>query len=87
MLGENLKRHSHMPDVADPAMRDWRRIFGQNVRRIRKPKGLTQEQLAFDAEIDLTYMCRHLCVRKSVRDAPPPAAEPDDRKCRRDRRR
>jgi transcriptional regulator with XRE-family HTH domain len=37
-------------------MRDWRAIFGRNVRRTRQQKGLTQEQLAFEAEIDLTYM-------------------------------
>jgi transcriptional regulator with XRE-family HTH domain len=37
-------------------MRDWRAIVGKNVRRLRQQKGLTQEQLAFDAEIDLTYV-------------------------------
>jgi transcriptional regulator with XRE-family HTH domain len=37
-------------------MRDWRAIFGKNVRRVRQQKGLTQEKLAFDAEIDLTYV-------------------------------
>ena len=37
-------------------MRDWRTIFGRNVRRIRQQKGLTQEKLAFEAEIDLTYV-------------------------------
>ena len=37
-------------------MRDWQAIFGRNVRRARQQKGLTQEQLAFEAEIDLTYM-------------------------------
>jgi transcriptional regulator with XRE-family HTH domain len=36
-------------------MRDWRAILGKNVRRLLQRK-LTQEQLAFDAEIDLTYM-------------------------------
>lgn len=36
-------------------MQDWRKIFGANVRRLRKARGLTQEQLAFEAEIDLTY--------------------------------
>jgi transcriptional regulator with XRE-family HTH domain len=29
---------------------------GKNVRRLRQQKGLTQEELAFEAEIDLTYM-------------------------------
>lgn len=37
-------------------MRDWRAIVGQNVRRLRTKKGLTQEQLAFEAKIDLTYV-------------------------------
>jgi transcriptional regulator with XRE-family HTH domain len=37
-------------------MRDWRAILGKNVRRLRQQRKLTQEQLAFDAEIDLTYM-------------------------------
>jgi transcriptional regulator with XRE-family HTH domain len=40
----------------DPAMQDWRVIVGRNVRRLRKARGLTQEQLAFEAEIDLTYL-------------------------------
>ena len=35
---------------------DWRAIVGTNVRRFRQAKGLTQEQLAFDAELDLTYV-------------------------------
>ena len=42
--------------VRQPAMRDWRAVLGKNVRRFRRRKGLTQEQLAFEAEIDLTYM-------------------------------
>lgn len=37
-------------------MRDWRAIFGKNVRRCRQQRKLTQEKLAFEAEIDLTYM-------------------------------
>jgi transcriptional regulator with XRE-family HTH domain len=37
-------------------MRDWRAIFGKNVRKYRQQRKLTQEQLAFEAEIDLTYM-------------------------------
>jgi transcriptional regulator with XRE-family HTH domain len=37
-------------------MEDWKRLVGANVRRLRKAKGLTQEQLAFEADIDLTYM-------------------------------
>jgi transcriptional regulator with XRE-family HTH domain len=35
---------------------DWRRIVGENVRNLRHSRGLTQEQLAFDAKIDLTYV-------------------------------
>ena len=31
-------------------------MVGLNVRRLRQAKGLTQEQLAFEAKIDLTYV-------------------------------
>jgi transcriptional regulator with XRE-family HTH domain len=34
---------------------DWRRVVGGNVKRLRLAKGLTQEELAHEAEIDLTY--------------------------------
>ena len=37
-------------------MGDWRSIVGGNVRRLRQTAGLTQEQLAFEARIDLTYV-------------------------------
>lgn len=37
-------------------MDDWRAIVGKNVRRFRQRADLTQEQLAFAAEIDLTYV-------------------------------
>lgn len=37
-------------------MTDWREIVGSNVRRSRHAAGITQEQLAFAAEIDLTYV-------------------------------
>ncbi|MGC4250755.1 MAG: helix-turn-helix transcriptional regulator [Sphingobium sp.] len=37
-------------------MDDWRGIVGMNVRRFRQRAQLTQEQLAFAAEIDLTYV-------------------------------
>jgi transcriptional regulator with XRE-family HTH domain len=37
-------------------MLDWRAIVGGNVRRLRTEAKLTQEQLAFAAEIDLTYV-------------------------------
>lgn len=42
--------------MPDPAMQDWRRIVGGNIRRLRKDRGLTQEEVAFRAKIDLTYM-------------------------------
>jgi transcriptional regulator with XRE-family HTH domain len=37
-------------------MENWRAVVGSNVRRLRKAAGLTQEQLAFEAKIDLTYV-------------------------------
>lgn len=37
-------------------MEDWSAIVGGNVRRFRQQAQLTQEQLAFAAEIDLTYV-------------------------------
>jgi transcriptional regulator with XRE-family HTH domain len=37
-------------------MQDWRAILGKNVRRLRQQRRLTQEALAFEAEIDLTYV-------------------------------
>ena len=37
-------------------MQDWRAVVGRNVRRLREQRGLTQEQLAFEARIDLTYV-------------------------------
>lgn len=35
---------------------DWNGIVAANVRRLRVERRLTQEQLAHDAEIDLTYL-------------------------------
>ncbi|WP_168046184.1 helix-turn-helix domain-containing protein [Brevundimonas alba] len=35
---------------------DWRAIVGGNVRRLRQARQMTQEQLAFDADLDLTYV-------------------------------
>jgi transcriptional regulator with XRE-family HTH domain len=35
---------------------DWGKIVGANVRRLRMERQLTQEQLAHDAEIDVTYL-------------------------------
>jgi transcriptional regulator with XRE-family HTH domain len=37
-------------------MQDWKRIVGANVRRLRQTQELSQEQLAFDAGIHLTYL-------------------------------
>lgn len=34
---------------------DWKAVVGGNVRRLRIERRLTQEQLAFEAGIDLTY--------------------------------
>ena len=31
----------------DPTMRDWRAVFGKNVRRYRQQRKLTQDQLVF----------------------------------------
>jgi transcriptional regulator with XRE-family HTH domain len=35
---------------------DRRSKLGTNVRQLRQAKGLTQEELAFRSEIDLTYL-------------------------------
>lgn len=35
---------------------DWAKVVGENVRRLRKERGLTQEQLAMETGIDLTYL-------------------------------
>lgn len=37
-------------------MQDWRATVGKNVRKIRLQRRMTQEKLAFEAEIDLTYV-------------------------------
>jgi transcriptional regulator with XRE-family HTH domain len=37
-------------------MQDWRKVLGRNILRLRQQNAMTQEQLAFEAEIDLTYM-------------------------------
>ena len=37
-------------------MQDWPKIVGKNVRKFRLQRGMTQEQLGFEAEIDLTYV-------------------------------
>jgi len=35
---------------------DWRVIVGTNVLKLRKRRGLSQEELADDSEIDVTYL-------------------------------
>lgn len=35
---------------------DWEKIVGANIRRYRKERGLTQEQLAHSANLDLRYL-------------------------------
>jgi len=42
--------------VPHPVMQDWRKVLGRNVKRLRLQRAMTQEELAFEAEIDLTYM-------------------------------
>lgn len=37
-------------------MTDWRAVVGTNVRLARHKAQLTQEQLALEAKIDLTYV-------------------------------
>jgi transcriptional regulator with XRE-family HTH domain len=37
-------------------MQDWRAVLAKNVGRLRRQRGLTQEELAFQAKIDLTYL-------------------------------
>lgn len=37
-------------------MMEWNEIVAANVRRLRVGKQLTQEQLALDAQLDLTYI-------------------------------
>lgn len=34
----------------------WEAIVGTNIRRLRKAKGLTQEQLAHDADVAMRYV-------------------------------
>ena len=42
--------------VPHPAMRDWRVIFGRNVRRVRQQQGLTQEQLSELADVSTRHI-------------------------------
>ena len=34
---------------------DWRQVVGTNINRLRVAKGITQEEAAHRADIDLTY--------------------------------
>lgn len=35
---------------------EWEAIVGGNIRRLRKAKGLTQEQLAHEADVAMRYV-------------------------------
>lgn len=35
---------------------EWEEIVGANIKRYRKERGLTQEQLAMSADLDLRYL-------------------------------
>ncbi|MFN3462485.1 MAG: helix-turn-helix domain-containing protein [Terricaulis sp.] len=35
---------------------DWKALVGANIRKLRVRRKLSQEQLAHDSEIDLTYL-------------------------------
>lgn len=37
-------------------MQDWCAVVGRNVRKVRQQRHMTQEALAFAAELDLTYI-------------------------------
>lgn len=37
---------------------DLRHVFAANLRRLRHAKGLSQEQLAYDAEVNRTYVSK-----------------------------
>ena len=37
---------------------DWGKIVGENIRRLREAKGLTQEQLAGEADIAMRHLGR-----------------------------
>lgn len=37
-------------------MQNWCIVVGKNVRKFRRQRKMTQEELAFAAEIDLTYV-------------------------------
>ncbi|MEM6474595.1 MAG: helix-turn-helix transcriptional regulator [Pseudomonadota bacterium] len=35
---------------------DWNKVVAANVKRLRLERGLTQERLAHESELDLTYV-------------------------------
>jgi transcriptional regulator with XRE-family HTH domain len=37
---------------------DLRQVFAANLRRLRHTKGLSQEELAYDADVNRSYMSR-----------------------------
>lgn len=63
---------------------DWQAIVGTNVRRARHNAGLTQEQLAHEARIDLTYAggiergLRNPSIKVLARIADALSVEPSD---------
>jgi transcriptional regulator with XRE-family HTH domain len=49
---------------------DLREIFATNLRRLRNAKGLSQDDLAYDAEMSRSYLCqlekgRFLCEHQN----------------------
>ena len=37
---------------------DWRQVVAANLRRIRREKGFSQETLAYEAEVNRTYVSK-----------------------------
>jgi transcriptional regulator with XRE-family HTH domain len=37
---------------------DYRQVFAANLRRIRHEKGISQEELAYEADVNRTYMSK-----------------------------
>lgn len=40
------------------AIMDYRHVFARNLRRLRREKGFTQEALAYEADVNRTYMSK-----------------------------
>jgi transcriptional regulator with XRE-family HTH domain len=65
-------------------MVDWRKRVGDNVKRLRQQRGLSQEKLAGDAVIDLSYLggiergSRNPSLLVMVRLAQALGVEPED---------